>query len=114
NPGGPPADAGEAALGEQRVELADAEHARPADPPGELVERPERLQVAAAAREEREPPAGLEHARHVVERLLGVAEEVEGGEAADGVEALVPEREPDRVAADVGDVRLAGVRHRAA
>ena len=64
--------------------------------------------------EDRHAPAGGEHARHRVQRRERLVEQVQRGEAADRVEAAVAERQADRVAADVGDVRrLLGVLHRA-
>ena len=49
-------------------------------------------------------PPGVSTRGHAVERAHRVVEQVQRGEAADGVEALVAERQVLGVAAHVGDV----------
>src|SRR5690606_2550201 len=66
----------------------------------------------AAGREDDQVAAGFEDAGHVVQGGPGVVEEVEGAEAADGVEGLVAEGEVGGVGADVLDVGFAGAGRR--
>ena len=91
----------------ERVEdLVALEHPLPGLRAEDAVDRAHRGRARAAARQERDPAAGREDARHVVERGERVVEEVQRGEAADAVEARVAEGEADRVAADVGGRRV--------
>ena len=77
---------------------------RPVAAPTSAPDR-RRRQRRAGTGQDRQPAARRQHARHRVERGQRLVEQVQRGEAADRVEGAVAERQPDRVAADVGDVR---------
>ena len=100
-------DAGEASLLERPGDLVALEQPHAARSLDHRLERPEG-ELAADRGHQRDPPAGGEHPSHLVERRERVAEQVQGGKAADGVEARVDERQRGRVAADEHQVVEAG------
>src|SRR5437899_631226 len=91
-------DAGEAAVGERARDLVLLEHALAAAGAENAVDGAQRGRSRAAGREQSDATARREYAVHAVQRRPGIVEHVEGGEAADRVEALVAERQLHRVA----------------
>src|SRR3954453_3825761 len=85
------ADVGKAARLECTGQLVALEHARSAARLEHRLERAERRRAAAHAREQGEPAARREHARHRAHPGVRVREKVDGGEAADAVEAMLAE-----------------------
>ena len=104
----------EPALLERAGDLVAPEHPQPRRGADQRAHR-RRRQRRAGRGQDRQAAARGEHALHRVERGQRRVEQVQRGEAADGVEAAVAERQPDRVAAHVGDVAsvCAGVLDRA-
>ena len=102
-PGRPAADRSPSVRAPARapVRSSRTEDPRPAER-GAPSRRPRRRAPGRGhARQQRDPSAGRQHAHHLVDRPQRLRDEVQRGEAADGVEARVRERQRGRVAAHV-------------
>src|SRR5690606_22393011 len=87
-------EVGEASVGEGAGDFAVAEDGVAGGAADEVAGEPGGAEgEGAAGREDDQVAAGFEDAGHVVQGGPGVVEEVEGAEAADGVEGLVAEGE---------------------
>src|SRR5829696_10407155 len=95
-----------AALPERRHHLVLVEHHRSTAGSGEALKRAQGSRARARRGEQRNATARRQQAGHAVERGHRVGQQVEGREAADGVEGALAEDRLGDVPTDVGDLAV--------